>query len=268
MLFHSAGSAPDPYALPYSTAFAQPYSNRSGKTVSDPRPAPGETVGTFIIAGQSLTGNNLPSVHTATNPTKIHNVDIFNGQCYLATDPLLGCDAVTPNYGNVFTRMADGLVTDGVFDRVNIVNLGIGGTSVGDWLNNEVLWKRLIVASRRLAAIGMTTTAFLWEQGQADATAGTSQANYQSRLTSLTALPRAAGFNAPWVIAQSTYGAGASNSTIRAAQAAIVNNTDILAGPDNDTLTGVNRMVDGTHWTDTGGTNSAAQWKTSVAGHF
>ena len=59
---------------------------------------------------------------------------------------------------------------------------------------------------------------------------------------------------------------GPARATIRAAQAACVNNGALrYAGPDLDTLTGgTNLQADGTHFTDTGNTSAATLWKTAL----
>jgi carbohydrate esterase-like sialic acid-specific acetylesterase len=168
----------------------------------------------------------------------------------------------------MFFRMADKLIDDGVFDRVILANACVGATTILDWVSTPSLHRRLIVAPRRLAAVGLAVSAFLWMQGEGDH--GTSQANYASRLATLIGTPRAEAFNAPWLIGLCTYTEGATDANVRAAQAAAVNGVDIFAGADTDTLTGttIYRAPDNIHFKDGGRTAAGDLWAAAIAAVF
>ena len=60
---------------------------------------------------------------------------------------------------------------------------------------------------------------------------------------------------------------GTIDSTIRAAQAAVVNGTDVLAGPDLDTITTGERQ-DGTHFDTYGADSASTLWKNALDGNI
>lgn len=264
----SAGSAPDPCALPYFFA-PDPggYATSDGKVRRDPRLNAGETTGVFVVAGQSNCANTVETNATLTNASKIDNLNIFDGGLYAAADPLVGCDGLL---GNTFSRVADKLITAGIFARVILIPIGVGGSSAAQWADTSALGQRLIVAARRAAALGLTVSAYLWQQGEQDKTNGTSQSSYAASLAAAIALPRNAGFNAPWFIAKCSYINGAVSSAVQAAQVAAANGTTIFAGADTDSLTGTttNRRPDDTHFKAAGADAAATLWKTAIDSVF
>jgi hypothetical protein len=162
--------------------------------------------------------------------------------------------------------MADKLITDGKYTDVVVIPVGIGATLVHAWATDATLYQRLLVAARRAVAIGFPVTAILWMQGEIDAQNGTSQASYAADLASLIAIPRNAGFSAPWLIGKCTYNSGNVSSAVQAAQVAAVNGTTIFPGADTDTLTGtaVNRQADNTHLSDAGGVAAGNLWAAAI----
>jgi hypothetical protein len=201
----------------------------------------------IIAAGQSLGGNNAGSSYTATNAAKIDNFNIYDGVIYSAENPLLGSssDTASDGPGNLLLRLADDLITAGLFDRVILAPIGVGGTAVAEWdTGNES--DRFAVAYRRLAAKaivpGLTnvTIIILWIQGEEGPT--TTQAAYQTSLASVIAKSRTSGFsqsNVTWFVPIETHWLGAVNTGIQAAQAATVNHdANIWAGPNVDSYVG------------------------------
>jgi hypothetical protein len=263
----AVASAPDPYIIEqFSTVEAREvYRALAGKVISDPRLNAGERTGVFIVAGQSNAANTGDTRFTPNRATKVDQINIFDGGTYRAVDPLLGC-ATSGAGGNMFSRVADKLVAASTYDRVILIPIAVGSTSVNDWTANPSLNQRLIVAAKRAAAVGLPITAYLWMQGEKDKFLGTSQAAYQAALQRLIAIPRAAGFNAPWLIGQCSYDGGSTSSAVRAAQAAVVNGIDIFAGADTDGLTGTGyRAADDVHMKAAGQDAAADLWTAAIA---
>lgn len=252
-----AGGARDPFNFTQLNG-ANAFVSTVGKTVADPRPAAGDRVLTIIAAGQSLISNSVDTNYTPTSITKINNINFVDGSTWQAKDPLLGCS--TPN-GNYLGRMADKLIAGGVCDAVNLVPIGVSGTSITQWIAGGLMQYHLLVAAERCAALGLSPI-FLWDQGQSDA--GMAQATYQANLQAVIAQPRSRGFNGKWFVAKSTMAVNVTDANIRAAQAAVVNGTNIHAGPDEDTLTGGTNRYDGTHFTAVGADAVANLWKTAI----
>jgi hypothetical protein len=117
------------------------------------------------------------------------------------------------------------------------------------------------VAIARLAAIGLSPTHILWQQGETDNLNGTTALAYTTSLQALVQSIRDLGVNAPFFVALGTYISGAASPTVRSGQSASVSAPlNIIQGPDTDTLTGANRMADETHFTETGLDAQADLW--------
>lgn len=263
-----AVSAPDPFVF---SEFLDKmgWSDTRSKTIRDPRLNAGETTGVFVVAGQSNATSFAPTPYTPSNAAKVDNLSIYDGGLYSAADPLLGCTILPggPGVGNWVGRMADGLISAGIFQRVILIPVAVGGTMAADW-NSQGLTKRLVAAGRRSAAVGLPITAFLWMQGESDTQNGTSQGAYAASLASIIASPRSEGFNAPWFVGKCTWLNGAVSSPVQAAQAAAVNGIDIFAGANTDTLGAGSRQGDNTHFTDAGSASVAALWVTAIDAVF
>ncbi|MER9685902.1 sialate O-acetylesterase [Mesorhizobium sp. M0139] len=254
-------SAADPF-LPYDGAsYNQP------KTFSTPVIAAGEVTAVLVAAGQSNGANNVDTTYTATNPTKIANFNHNDGGTYVASEPLNGCTGPsTLGSGNMFYRVADKLITAGIFQRVILVPLCWDGTTVATWGAGS-LSNRIPNAVRRLTAVGLSPTLFCWQQGESDNTGATSQAAYAASLAQVIAQPRALGANAPWFIAKCSYISGTVAANVQNAQAGILSGpSQIYVGADTDSLTGtaVNRQADNTHFKAAGADAAATLWKTAI----
>jgi len=272
-------SAPDPFVL-------QRAESCCGNATSTKTLATLQGVNTsvrnlvLIGSGQSLSGDNSGTAFTPVNPTKIDNLTILNGGIYQASDPLAGPinDCVSCGPGNFLLRVADTLITNNLFDRVIIVPIGVGGTTVGSW-ETGTQSDRFKVAYARLAAKGIvpglanTTFVICWIQGEQDNANGTTQSSYFNSLTNVIANARAVGFTqalVPFFVPLETWSTGTTSAAVRAAQAAIVNpSANIQAGPDMDTYNGNTcgpsanaacRQADNTHPTANGGYSMAAGW--------
>lgn len=260
------GSLPDPFTV-VEWALGNPIGKgkqTAGKAIRDPRLVPGERTGTFVVAGQSNSANYVDVTYAPTHAAKIDNLNIYDGGTYAAVDPLLGCEAYslydTP--GNMFLRVADKLIALDYYDRVILIPIGVGGSSVALW-NSRPFGDRLTVAFKRAQAVGLNVSAVLWQQGEADQAGGTTQAAYQAAIASTIALPRAVGFAAPWIIAQCSYFLGITSEAVRAAQAAMVNGTDIFAGPDTDAIVSWGRYDNG-HFNASGADVAATGWAYAI----
>lgn len=257
----------DKYNLPDSTGAG--YSTTAGRVGASSSITGGEKTGLIFAAGQSRISNQPTTTpYTPTNTTKVHQINIYDGLVYQMIDPVLGAGGSSGSY---LSKLGDALINAGVFQRVIFVPMGIAGTATTQWITGD-LRQRILVAGRRARALGYGAPnadlykAIIWENGQTDVANGVSSAQYQANIITIQGLFAEVGFAVPFFIAQSTMDTNATNSTIRAAQAALVNNSALrYAGPDLDTLTGgTNLQADGTHFNDTGNTSAATLWKTAL----
>lgn len=256
-----ATSRSDPFTLPDIATLPGNY-NVVSKSIVNPRLIASENTAVFVVAGQSNAANSGDTPYTPTN-AKVHNLNVSNGALYAAADPLVGCsNAVSGVYGNMFTRMADKLVTAGKYQRVILIPIALGGTSIDTW--KTILFGRINVAFRRAAAQGYTVTALLWQQGEADTDLATTQAAYTASFNAMRSKLDDVALTTPWLLAKSTYSNGATSTPIRSAVSGLINGTTLLTGPDTDTLTGttINRRdADNTHFKAAGAEAAAVLWR-------
>lgn len=273
----SGGASINPYKIteyPASTGlWSGGFNSPDGKTQVYPGPLAGETIGAFIIAGQSVSGGWVNADYTPSN-SKVHNLNIYTGGMYHAADPMLGGNngkmfgssfGFDPNASGAWgCQLADKLINAGKYTRVILVPAWCGGASVADYASTYE--DRIITADRRLKSVGITPTAVLWGQGEEDNILGTSQASCTSALNSVINSVRSSGVTCPWLIAQESYVGGTTSAAVRAAQASVVTGT-IYQGPDADTL-GSSYRYDGTHWNAAGADAYAALWQAAINSHL
>lgn len=271
----------DPYSLVplypnvvggQTNAISHDWNNTNGKVPVDLSTLINPIV--IIECGQSLSTNCINGTYTPTGGTS-YNFNIGNGGTYQASDPLLGCTGYHPNLpsnpwptGCWLTRLPDKIVARSITRPVILVPIGVGGSNVRDWQNPSLggggNFNRFAVTARRLAKVGLTPSAFYWQQGESNF--GDTQAAYAAGLSSvITDGIRAQWPSVPILIAISTYISGSADANVAAAQAAAVNNpSGIYAGANGDSLTGANRQSDSTHWSQTGSAAYAALADTAL----
>jgi len=110
----------------------------------------------ILAFGQSLSANSGEGVYEPRGD--VRNLNIHDGLCYRARDPLLGPGG---EEGSIWTRLGDLLPGSTL-----IVPIAIGGGSINRWSEGD-LRKRLV-----RALDFAKPSAILWLQGQADARTG------------------------------------------------------------------------------------------------
>lgn len=211
-----------------------------------------ERTAVIVWIGQSLSVNSVPTPYTPTN-SNIDQLNIYDGKFYKAKDPLLGINGGRPG-GTWLLRMADKLISDGLYDRVIMVPMGVGNTRVGQWADPNLepyLFKRINTVGLRIRDAGLPCTAIMWGQGESDTSVGTSQASYASSLQKVINEFNRAIPGCPVLVAQEAYYYGNTNAGILAAQASVVNNTTVFAG-ENVELIGSSGRYDNTHLNEAG----------------
>lgn len=263
----------DIYALDYATPTQPWYTDTSGKggaqsaTISQPTLV-------LLVVSQSISASSTPTAYTPVNALA-QQLSIIDGNVYRAIDPILGTTGQPPSGttygGSVLSRLADQIITDGKFSRVVIVPAVIGGTSVKDWSPDGPWSGRLRVALLRIRSMGWSgdanvTFRVLYDQGQQDVVLGTSQSAWQASFAKIVGTINGFGLGTPKIcVAQDTMVSNVTNSTIRAAQSAVVDNVQVFSAGDLDTLTGTTNRQDGIHLTDAGAVNAVAILKSCIA---
>jgi hypothetical protein len=239
----------------------------------------------FIVAGQSNSSN-----HGAERQrTLTRMVASFGGkQWVLADDPQQGGSGKGGSFMPAFG--------DDMYKRfsvpIAVVSVGVGATSVRQWLPNGErmsqrptkdayiksigpgqwestgeLFDRLMQRIESLGPRGCR--AILWHQGESDAGQATGQISGDQYRTYMEKLIRStrdrAGWEIPWFVAQATYHSEGdpSNDEFRRAQRSLWESKIALEGPDTDALRGDYRK--GVHFNAKGLQAHGRLWADKVA---
>lgn len=241
--------------------------DKTSKVLVNPTVMKGARVLCLGCAGQSNIANTAQNSYATLNPSQVLNLNIWDGALYEGQNPFMGASNGT---GTAWLgRLGDKLIATGEWDYVVLATIAMGASAIAEHAVGGPENLKYGAAFNRIKEIGtmigddLNIAAWLLMQGEADKDLGTTQANWQVGFQSLRQSIRNRGDEAPIFVAKCTYINGAASPTIRAGQAAVVNSTDVFAGPDTDTLTGANRW-DTTHLGDTGGDNAATMWRDTL----
>jgi Carbohydrate esterase, sialic acid-specific acetylesterase len=212
-------------------------------------------IAVLLIFGQSNGANSGAAVYRPVH--RVLNFNLFDGNCYVATDPLLGA---TESRGNFATRLADMLIERGLFDTVVLTPISVGGSRIEEWTLGGVRHRRLQVAIKRARDAGLEFTHLLWHQGETNAGLGPDYQIYCESFMNIHAALRSYGVVAPLYVAQASVCNSPPNEIIRSAQRDVVNPAlCILAGPDTDMI-GAEDRFDGCHMAESGLIKHADLW--------
>jgi hypothetical protein len=223
---------------------------------------------TAVIAtlGQSNAANYALKQYSPKHD--VRNFNLYDGHCYKAEDPLLGASGTL---GNFATPLADMLIERGLYSRVIVAPIAMGGSMVEQWAEEGVFNRRILVLIRRLFDAGLTPTLILWHQGEGNSGAGDSHGRqYRKNLLEVIATFRRYAVSAPFFVALATK-CGAyprlNGDNIREGQATTVNPLDnVFLGPDTDTLGDEYRDPDHCHFNAAGVLRHAAMWADVLQG--
>lgn len=163
----------------------------------------------------------------------VYNCNFFDGKCYAALDPLLGA---TGSGGSPWSRLGDKLIAAGVFKRVLIVPIAVGGSALREWMPGGKHHARILDAQRALTAHGLRVTHALWHQGEADAR-HTTETEYVGGFQQILDAMRSAGIDAPVYVAVASICQNTGSDAIRSAQREIAATMEnVHPGADTDTL--------------------------------
>lgn len=241
-------------------AFTNGYRQTLGLTPRVPTLNPAKKNLVLIVAGQSLAANVVPTLYIPTHTAVIHQLNIYDGQFYPISGPVLGT-TYTPQQipplgpGNPYAIVCDQLIT-GVWDELIFADISVGGSLIADWVGLGGIYSdRVSAIMQRLAAQGITpamtgvTFALILQDGIADFNAGTPGPTFATNASAFLSASNAAGFSGRSFVALQS-GPGQTSNAIRTAQASLWNGTTIFSGGDNDSSTIT--TSDGVHPDDAG----------------
>lgn len=216
------------------------------------RPCHQAKTGVLITLGQSNICCLAQGTYTPLN-AGIYNFNIYDGQVYVAANPLIGVLHSLPSWANgPNIPIADGLITAGIFDQVILVTLGFYHSTRND------------EAAELLLSKGWKPDAILWHHGEAATAAGMSHDAYKNIIQTNCARFRHKGIIAPFFVAQQSRqtvgGQSVTSETVRSAQRDSVSaDLNIVLGADWDAAIppDVSYRYDAVHFTALGSLTAA-----------
>ncbi|WP_407174862.1 sialate O-acetylesterase [Bradyrhizobium sp. STM 3562] len=248
---------------------------------------PREGLAVLLTAGQSNFSNTgAPDQGRLYRPHNVfYNFDRFDGQCYIARNPLLG----TAGEGeNVAAQLGDELMDRGLVKNLVIAPVAISGTYLEEWRARGGKYFEVLLATiAALRDAKLEPSAVLWHQGEFNAFAFstngaedgtilhvTTQMKEAGRLSYLRnyleiiAGLRAADVTGPVFVATATLCGSVPDEIIRSAQGAVPNPAlGAYAGPDTDKI-GLALRYDGCHMRHAGTDIHARMWADRLADYW
>ena len=219
----------------------------------------------ILAAGASNIANEGDLDGRMVPHANVFNFSFLDGRIYIAQDPLVGA---TEDRSNVLTRIGDGLVRSGLFNRVLLVPVAHGGTYIHEWSPGGRMHPRLSRALKQLRRKGIVVTHFLWQQGEAEA--DQSQPNPAAWLTHFNAIAnvvRSAAAECDIYVARCTICRNAPNPVVRSAQQQAIDlQKRIFPGPDLDVI-GLDDRWDCCHFSVRGLERAAELWLQAIEAH-
>lgn len=212
-----------------------------------------------LAFGQSNAGNYGKNAYTP------HNAFVFNfnnGKLYTAKDPLIGTEG---KGGSVWTRLGDKLIDSGLYNKVILIPIAAGGSSIERWGSGDC-FKKLQQTLIMLDSLHIRLTHIFWHQGETDNILNSSKAKYKENLGAIFQVLRKYQ-SADFYVSIASYHPvsiakplGVDN-VIRDAQKEFINeNKGVLVGPDTDTLIHAIHRHDSVHFSDFGMSLFTQQW--------
>ncbi len=147
--------------------------------------------------GQSNAANYGQGFYTCHNPV----FNYFQGKVYKAREPLLGASG--PGC-SVWTRLADMLIDNGLYNKVILIPIGIDGSPIECWVNG-VCNKYLSETLSQIEKDSIRVTHVIWHQGESDAVANTPKEVYKTKLKKILEQVRAHKINAAFYVCIASY---------------------------------------------------------------
>jgi Carbohydrate esterase, sialic acid-specific acetylesterase len=219
----------------------------------------------IVILGQSNAANHGAGKYVARR--RVDNFSLYDRKCYSAVDPLLGASG---HGGNFAVRLGDKLIDAGLFERVILAPIAMGGTTVEQWAEEGMFNRRIPALIRRLYDAGLRADFILWQQGEGNPGVGdVGGRQYRKNLLEVIRTFRRYGARAPFFVSLTTMCGGphANADNIRAGQKSVVNPmAAIYQGPDTDTI-GLEHRWDDCHFDEIGLDMAASLWLDVIAGY-
>ena len=219
----------------------------------------------ILTFGQSNAANSGEGLYKVKNQV----FNIFQGKYFIADDPLLDATGVK---GSVWGRVSDRLIDNGLYDKIIIKSIAIGGSPLVSWTPLGVgivhgnYFQRIVDAVYELRKLNIKITHMLWHQGEQDMSFGTTTKQYKHMFLDMLSGIRKLGVDAPVYVARASSCQGRhSLKVIKAQNELIKEYSDILQGPNTDLINDSRYRVDGgCHFSELGLALHANKWYESI----
>ena len=121
-----------------------------------------ENLGVLVSFGQSNSANSAEYLVKSEEVPDV--INWYKGKCYQAKSPLLGATNI---YGEWISLVGQKLVNKKVYDKVLIMSIGVGGSSIIAWQKGGVVYDRFVNRLTQLKK-SYKITEMLWHQGETD----------------------------------------------------------------------------------------------------
>ena len=218
----------------------------------------------YVVAGQSNSANYGTKSYTLQDDRVSVRDSLSTDTWRLAYSPFPIAGGVG---GTAWDRLGDLLVAE-LNIPVGFISVGVGGSSLGQWVNTGYADTLLKPAVQSFPVEGFK--AVIWHQGESDAAGGTLRDTYASNFQSMVDDTRTnAGWDMPWYVSEASY---ASNATI-SREARVLAGQRLAANQDPLVYLGAStnefhlentnggKLVDSVHFNAAGLADHAQQWK-------
>lgn len=211
----------------------------------------------ILVVGQSISSNC--NQHVFKSSPGIYQIGI-NGVEKHAADPFDWADC---DQGSMWIPLGERMIQSGFANKVTFMPIGVGGTSVRDWMPNGRAFDKLMDAIKVINKKQVKFDYALWHQGSSDI--GQQSIKYRNQLAKVL---KFISLNVPiekWIVAQHTKCGHAFDAKISEQQRVVGSNYIYrrFLGPDTDSL-GDEYRYDGCHLNKKGQEEMAKLWFKSI----
>ena len=213
-----------------------------------------------LVLGQSNAANH--GIRSAGLP---HPITVINsGVCGHSQEPLPGA---TGSGSSFAASLPQALRARGETRPIVVALLAVDASSLNEWTApKSPLRARLAETLAANRAAGLQPHWVLWQQGEADARAQISQADYEAGLQALSQELQRAQVTAPVLLARSTVCRSSPYGAVRQAMESVSKShpARFVLGPDADTALSPHHRHDGCHLNDLGLETLTQLWAASL----
>ncbi|MFC0875639.1 sialate O-acetylesterase [Saccharicrinis sp. FJH2] len=191
----------------------------------------------------------------------------YDGKIYEAGDPLKGAGGFG---GSPWTRQGDLMIQNNLDQKVLIVPIGRGGTTVSGWAEGGKQHKLILNAIRQPNSQGIKIDYVLWHQGETDNQYNTSKETYIEKFKTIRSAFRSNHVDAPIFVAVASYipvedillrKNNGCDPNIQNAQKQLAELfPDVFQGANTDSMDKTYYRNDGLHFSDAGLWKHAELW--------